>query len=71
MSVDKTGGTGNKMVIVAEVQTALKMQRKVQQEAARGDIVALGKSKAISATQVKYLPLLPIGHTQGIYKLDE
>jgi hypothetical protein len=71
MSVDKIGGTGNKMAIVAEAQTAPKMQRKVQEEAARGDIVSIGKNKAINATQVKYPPLLPIGHTQGIYESDE
>ena len=71
MSVDKIGGTGNKMAIVAEAQAAPKMQRKVQQEAAHGDIVSIGKSKAINTTQVKYPPLLPIGHTQGIYELDE
>jgi hypothetical protein len=71
MSVDKIGGTGNRMAIVAEAQTAPKMHGKVQKEAAHGDIVSIGKVKAINTTQVKYPPLLPIGHTQGIYDLDE
>jgi hypothetical protein len=72
MSVNKIGNTNNNiMTIVAESQTAPKMQSKAQQEATRGDIVSIGKSKAINTTQVKYPPLLPIGHTQGIYELDE
>jgi hypothetical protein len=70
MPIDKIGSTAN-MTIAVEVQTAVKKQEKHYQETSRGDVVSIGKSEAINATQVRWPPLFPIGHTQGIYTIDE
>ena len=59
------------MTIVAEAQTAVKKQEKHYKETSHGDVVSIGKSEAINATQVRWPPLFPIGHTQGIYTIDE
>jgi hypothetical protein len=47
------------------------MQKKAQEEAFSGDVVSIGKSEITNTTQVKWPSLLPVGHTQGIYELDE
>jgi hypothetical protein len=68
MSIDRIGSATN-MVIAAEAQKAVKKQEKPSLEAYCGDVVSVGKSEAINTTQIKYPPLFPIGHTQGIYEI--
>lgn len=70
MSVDKIGNASNLTAAVYDRQTASKMHAKSEAPATNDDMVLIGKSDAIKATQVKWPPLLPIGHTQEIYKLD-
>lgn len=59
------------MTFVGEAQTAAKKHESPEKEINTGDVVSIGKSEAISTLQVKWPPLLPIGHTQGIYDMDE
>ncbi|NLW35659.1 hypothetical protein [Syntrophorhabdus aromaticivorans] len=70
MSIDRIENVTN-TVNLTKVQTVVKKQEKPDQETRCSDVVSIGKSEAISATQVKWPPLLPIGDTQGIYEIDE
>lgn len=70
MSVERIGTTSN-IVALAETQRAMKQQKRPEQDMTQGVTVSIGEGKAQSPVQVKYPPLLPIGHTQGIYELDE
>jgi hypothetical protein len=69
MSVDRIGGVTN-MVIVAEAES-VKKQKKCGSETSHVDVVSIGEGDSIKATQVKWAPLFPIGHTQGIFNIDE
>jgi hypothetical protein len=70
MSIDKIGSMAN-ITIAVEAQTTVKRQEKPSQEPYRGDVVSVGTSEAISAIQIKWPPLFPIAHTQGIYEIGE
>lgn len=69
MSIDRVGNITSTAFAV-DIQEAKKHTGPAK-ETYCGDVVSIGKGDAISALQIKWPPLFPIGHTQTIYEMDE
>lgn len=80
MTVNKIGNGSMATIVKAmEMHTGTKEQERPSQNVFTGGVLSIennhetsrAKSGQAKELRVKYPPLLPIGHTQGIFELDE